>query len=123
MSYNPTSERLPLNYRDTTGQRPASHTGKGQSRPTTRKAAKTNNPLLLPPGTDRTSPRARRWRDIATFYAAQLGDRIKQEPVRALLISLVSMTLMLERLNDKVARDEQAVRSTGREGNVATFVA
>jgi hypothetical protein len=107
MSHNQPSERLPLNYRDTTGRRPASHTGRGQHRPTTAKSSKTNDPLRPPAGLHPQSQQARRWRDLVNDYAVQLGERIKQEQVRAHLGSLVSLTLKSERLNDRVTKGEE----------------
>lgn len=91
---------------ETTTQRPSGdhYCGRGERRPKTGRAARTNDPLRLPDGLHGNSPQARRWRDLLGFYSAQLGDRLCREDVRALLGSLVSLTLLSERLNDDVAR-------------------
>ncbi|MCK1354642.1 hypothetical protein IVB56_27235 [Bradyrhizobium sp. CW7] len=99
MSYNP----LPTSQVETP---PKSYSGKGERRPQTGRAARTNDPLRLPDGMHGMSPQGRRWRDLVGFYTAQLGERSRQEQVRALLGSLISMTLISERLNDRVTRGE-----------------
>jgi len=100
VSYNP----LPTGQAEA---RPKSYSGRGERRPQTARAARTNDPLRLPDGMRGMSAQGRRWRDLVGFYAAQLGERIKQEQVRALVSSLVSMTLISERLNDRVTRGEE----------------
>lgn len=99
MTYNP----LPTGQAET---QPKSYSGRGERRPQTARAARTNDPLRLPDGIHGMSQQGRRWRDLVGFYASQLGERIRQEQVRALVGSLVSMTLVSERLNDRVTRGE-----------------
>jgi hypothetical protein len=82
------------------------HSGRGERRPQTARAARTNDPLRLPEGLHGLSPQARRWRDLINAYSAKLGERMKDEHVRVLLGSLVSLTLIAERLNDEVTRGQ-----------------
>jgi hypothetical protein len=46
-------------------------------------------------------------RDLVGAYSAQLGERMQREDVRALVGSLVSLTLISERLQADVANGEQ----------------
>ena len=73
--------------------------------PTTR-SKKTNDVLALPPGLNGTTSAGRRWKDLVAAYQEQLGARMQREGVRALVSSLVSLTLINERLNAEVARGE-----------------
>src|SRR5262245_16138276 len=62
------------------------------------RAARTNNPLLLPPGVSSRSSQGRRWRDLASSYAARLGDRITDEAIVARLRSVIWLSIEIERL-------------------------
>ena len=70
------------------------------------RSARTNDPLALPSGVSGLTTEGRRWRDLVRDYGAQLGERMSREDVRALVGSLVSLTLISERLNAEVARGE-----------------
>jgi hypothetical protein len=77
--------------------------GRGEKRPQTARARRTNYPLE-PPAALRgkgQSPEFRRWRDLCRFYGQRLGaERLKDEGARALLLNLISLTLQLERIRD-----------------------
>jgi hypothetical protein len=96
-----------MNHDQTYSEPPGkSRSGRGERRPQTARAARTNDPLRLPEGLHGLSPQARRWRDLVNAYSAKLGERMKDEHVRALLGSLVSLTLIAERSNDEVTRGQ-----------------
>jgi hypothetical protein len=73
-------------------------------RPRFVRAARTNNPLLPLPGLGGVE--LRRWRDLMAHYVELLGDRFEQEQVRVLVGQLVSLTLLAERQQAAVARNE-----------------
>jgi hypothetical protein len=74
-------------------------------RPRFVRAARTNDPLLPPPGL--SGVELRRWRDVTAHYVEQLGERFEQEHVRVLAGQLVSLTLLAERQQAAVARGEE----------------
>jgi hypothetical protein len=67
----------------------------------------TNDPLALPAGLRGTTAQGRRWLDLVAAYQERLGARMRHEHVRALVASLVSFSLLNERLNAEVARGEK----------------
>jgi hypothetical protein len=74
--------------------------GRGERRPYTARSARTNDPFRLPDDLHGQSPIARRWRDLAAAYSAQLGERVRREDVRARVRALIWLTLEIERLHD-----------------------
>jgi hypothetical protein len=79
------------------------YSGRGERRPQTARAARSNDPLALPEALRGRgqSPEGRRWRDLAAHYSAQLGSqRMKREEVRARVRSLIWLTIEIERLHD-----------------------
>jgi hypothetical protein len=58
------------------------------------KSRTTNDPLALPPGLSGVTAEGRRWLDLVAAYQEQVGARMRQENVRALVGSLVSLTLI-----------------------------
>ena len=70
------------------------------------RSRRTNDPLALPPGVRGTTAEGRRWLDLVAAYQEWLGARMRHEHVRALVASLVSLTLINERLNAEIARGE-----------------
>jgi len=71
------------------------------------RAGHTTDPLRLPGAPKGQSTEARRWRDLTRQYGALLGpERLRRPDVRAQLSVVVSLTLLLERLEARVARDE-----------------
>ena len=79
---------------------------RGVDRSSYNRSARTNDPLALPRGLSGLTAEARRWRDLVRSYSDQLGERMRREDVRVLVGSLVSLSLISERLNDEVARGE-----------------
>jgi hypothetical protein len=78
------------------------YSGRGERRPQTARAARTNDPLGLPDGLHGQSPAARRWRDLATHYSVQLGvECMKREDIRARVRSVLWLTCEVERLQDE----------------------
>ena len=89
------------------GTTPWPHSGRGERRPQTGRAARTNHPLVLPPGLNGQSPAGRRWRDLVEHYSVQLGpERMRNESIRARLRSLVWLTLEIERCTDERVCDK-----------------
>jgi len=83
------------------------YSGRGERRPQTGRAARTNHPLGLPEGLHGQSPGARRWRDLARSYSARLGaERMRREDVIARVRSVVWLTLEIERLQDERLCDQ-----------------
>jgi hypothetical protein len=81
--------------------------GRGEKRPQTARAKRTNDPFRLPDELHGQSPGARRWRDLVSHYSAQLGaERMKREDVRARVRSLVWLTIEIERLHDERVCDK-----------------
>jgi hypothetical protein len=82
---------------------PWPYSGRGERRPQTARAARTNSPLELPAalrGKGQT-PEGRRWRDLCRHYGSRLGpERLADEGTRALLLNLIWLTLELERIRD-----------------------
>lgn len=79
-----------------------SYSGRGERRPQTARARRSNAPLELPSGIHGQSPEGRRWRDLATHYSTQLGaEHMKREDVRARVRSVLWLTVELERLQDE----------------------
>ena len=57
---------------------------RGERRPQTARARRSNAPLELPPGLRGQSPEGRRWRDLAEHYSTRLGtERMNREDIRA----------------------------------------
>jgi hypothetical protein len=78
--------------------------GRGEKRPQTARARRTNFPLE-PPAALRSkgqnSSEYRRWKDLCRHYGQRLGpQRLADEAVRAKLLSLIWTTLELERARD-----------------------
>jgi hypothetical protein len=77
--------------------------GRGEKRPQTGRAKRTNFPLE-PPAALRgkgNTPAGRRWRDLCRFYGNRLGaERLKDEATRAKLLALIHLTLRLEAARD-----------------------
>jgi hypothetical protein len=70
------------------------------------RAARSNDPLMLPAGIDARSPAGRRWNDLAAHYSQQIGpQRLAFESTRAKLTSLLWLTLQLERARDATKGD------------------
>jgi hypothetical protein len=67
----------------------------------TQRASVSNDPLALPRGLLLTTHTGRRWRDLAVTWAAQLGERMAREDVRARVRALIWLTVELERLHDE----------------------
>ena len=75
--------------------------GRGERRPQTARAHRTNDPLGLPDGLHGQSPGARRWRDLCRAYSAQLGaERMRHESVIARVRTICWLTCEVERLQD-----------------------
>jgi hypothetical protein len=93
---------------------PWPYSGRGEHRPQTARAARTNDPLALPKtlrGRGQ-SPQGRRWRDLARAYSAQLGpERMQREDVRARLRNLIWLTIELERLHDTAVSDRPPIHT------------
>ena len=71
------------------------------------RAAHTADPLRLPGAPRGTTTPARRWRDLVRGYADLLGpERLARPDVRARLSALVSLQLLLEQTEARVARGE-----------------
>ena len=85
------------------GTAPWPYSGRGERRPQTARAHRTNSPLELPAtlrGKGQT-PEGRRWRDLCRHYAGKLGaERLADEATRAQLLNLIDLTLRLERIRD-----------------------
>jgi hypothetical protein len=79
------------------------HSGRGERRPQTAKARRTNSPLE-PPAALRgkgQSAEYRRWNDLCRHYGTRLGSkRLADEGTRALLLNLIWVTLQIERIRD-----------------------
>jgi hypothetical protein len=76
------------------------------------RSARTNNPLMCPPGLDPRSSRGRRWRDLCRHYGQRLGaERLVDEATRARLLNLIWLTLELERLRDARVCDRPPVHT------------
>ena len=77
--------------------------GRGEKRPQTARARRTNFPLE-PPEALRgrgQSPEGRRWTDLCRAWGQRLGhERLADEGTRALLLNLISITLHIERMRD-----------------------
>jgi hypothetical protein len=77
--------------------------GRGERRPQTARAARTNHPLE-PPAALRgrgQSAEFRRWRDLCHHFGQRLGPkRLADEATRALLLNLIWVTLQIERMRD-----------------------
>ena len=90
------------------GTAPWPYSGRGERRPQTACAHRTNSPLELPAtlrGKGET-PEGRRWRDLVRHWGNKLGPQcLRDEGTRAKLLNLVWMTLELEAM-----RDADAVR-------------
>jgi hypothetical protein len=85
------------------GTAPWPYSGRGERRPQTARAHRTNSPLELPAALRGRgqSPEGRRWRDLCRHYGGKLGaERLADEATRALLLNLVDLTLRLERIRD-----------------------
>ena len=85
------------------GTAPWPYSGRGERRPQTARAHRTNSPLELPAtlrGKGQT-PEGRRWRDLCRHYGSRLGpERLADEATRAQLLNLIDLTLRLERIRD-----------------------
>jgi hypothetical protein len=85
------------------GTAPWPYSGRGERRPQTARAHRTNSPLELPAalrGKGQT-PEGRRWRDLCRYYGGKLGaERLTDEATRAQLLNLIQMTLDLEHYRD-----------------------
>jgi hypothetical protein len=91
------------------GTAPWPYSGRGQRRPQTARAKRTNSPLELPEALRGRgqSPEGRRWRDLCRFYGNKLGaERLADEGTRALLLNLLWVTLRLERVRDTAVGDQ-----------------
>ncbi len=62
------------------------------------RASAANDPLKLLGVGKKNSPEARRFRDLYLFCKNQLGDRANLEHVRIQLLSLIQLTIHLERM-------------------------
>lgn len=94
-------------YQTSSGPSDWPFSGRGEKRPQTARAARTNDPLSLPPGVRGQSPRGRRWRDLAAYYSTLLGaERMKQEEVRTRVRSVLWLTVEVERLQDQRIGDK-----------------
>lgn len=83
--------------------------GRGEKRPQTARAARTNDPLELPQGVRGQSPEGRRWRDLAAHYSARLGaERMEREDVRVRIRLILWLTIELERMQDQRLCDKPA---------------
>jgi hypothetical protein len=70
-----------------------------EQRAATARSRTTNDPLRWPVGLHPQSGVARRWRDLATHYAAQLGpERMAREDVRTRLRSVLWLSVEVDRL-------------------------
>jgi hypothetical protein len=82
---------------------PWPYSGRGERRPQTARARRTNFPLELPArlrGRGQTSE-GRRWRDLCRHYGSRLGpERLADEATRACLLNLIWITLELEHFRD-----------------------
>jgi hypothetical protein len=90
---------------------PWPYSGRGEKRPHTAYSARTNSPLEPPDYLRRRDQAAqrRRWVDLCRFYGNKIGAaRLKDEGVRALLLSLISITLQIERLRDAPLAEQAA---------------
>jgi hypothetical protein len=88
--------------------------GRGERRPQTARAARTNDPLALPEALRGRgqSPEGRRWRDLAAHFAARLGkERMQSEATRARVRNLIWLTVELERLHDACVCDRPPVHT------------
>jgi hypothetical protein len=87
----------------TSGPPPWPYSGRGERRPQTARAHRTNSPLE-PPAALRgrgQSPEGRRWRDLCRHYGGKLGaESLADEGIRAKLLSLIHLTLRLEQMRD-----------------------
>ena len=87
----------------TSGIQPGVRSGRGERRPHTAYAWRTNHPLELPAalrGKGHT-PIGRRWRDLCRHWGNKLGpERLRDEGTRAKLLNLIWMTLELEAMRD-----------------------
>jgi hypothetical protein len=85
------------------GTAPWPYSGRGERRPQTARAHRTNSPLELPAalrGKGQTSE-GRRWRDLCHHYGGKLGaERLADEATRAKLLSLIHLTMRLEAMRD-----------------------
>ena len=76
------------------GTPPWPYSGRGERRPQTARAHRTNSPLELPAalrGRGQT-PEGRRWRDLCRHYGSRLGpERLADEATRALLLNLIDL--------------------------------
>ncbi len=66
------------------------------------RAGATNDLLNLLDRGKKNSPKARRFRDLYLFYKGQLGDRADLEHVRIQLLSLIQLSIQLERMTPAV---------------------
>ena len=96
------------------GTAPWPHSGRGERRPQTARAHRTNHPLELPAalrGKGQT-PEGRRWRDFCRHWGGRLGpERLADEATRAQLLNLIWLTLELERIRDASAPQRPPVHT------------
>jgi hypothetical protein len=96
------------------GTAPWPYSGRGERRPQTARAHRTNSPLELPAtlrGKGQT-PEGRRWRDLCRHYGSRLGpERLADEATRAQLLNLIWLTLELERIRDAPAAQRPPVHT------------
>jgi hypothetical protein len=96
------------------GAAPWPYSGRGERRPQTARAHRTNSPLELPAtlrGKGQT-PEGRRWRDLCHHYGGKLGpERLVDEATRAQLLNLIWLTLELERIRDAPAPQRPPVHT------------
>ena len=99
-----------MSHRQTASEpSPWPFSGRGERRPQTARAARTNDPLELPPGVRGQSPEGRRWRDLAAHYSTRLGaERMNREDIRARVRLILWLTVELERLQDQRMCDKPA---------------
>jgi hypothetical protein len=91
------------------------YSGRGERRPQTARAARTNSPLEPPEalrGKGHT-PIGRRWRDLCCYYGNRLGAaRLYDEGTRARLLALIQISLELERIRDATVGSAPMTPST-----------
>ncbi len=55
----------------------------------------------------RRGPKVRRFRDLYSFYKGQLGDRADLEYVRIQLLSLIQLSIQLERMTPAIVEGQK----------------